>query len=187
MLLSPRRPPQLLLLLRVVFRMTLDVPMVLFSLWRLAQTCLDCLSGLGAKKEPQALSCAAFLDYTRDNAQATLPHVMQLLWVQVEVSGRLSAKDLVLGAAPRRERCNDSLAVGILCFFSTFPTGTRREQLQHASAIPRLRQLHGRGGRNCVLHNCRCFSAWFLIVLIAGNIHIRTPRSSLRTQLTRTW
>jgi len=97
---------------------------------------------------PQVLSCAAFLDYTRDNPHATLPatHVgaRRRTGVQPIHSGCFSASDLVLGAAPRRERCNDSrdagasgLAVGILCFFSTIPSEACGQQPQHASAMPR--------------------------------------------------
>ena len=33
---------------------------------------------------PQALSCAAFLDYARDNPAASVPDVMQLMWVHIE-------------------------------------------------------------------------------------------------------
>ena len=32
----------------------------------------------------QALSCAAFLDYTTDTPEATLPDVVQLMWVHIE-------------------------------------------------------------------------------------------------------
>ena len=33
---------------------------------------------------PQVLSCAAFLDYTRDNEHATIPDVVQVMWVHME-------------------------------------------------------------------------------------------------------
>ena len=33
---------------------------------------------------PQTLSCAAFLDDTQDNPTASMPEIMQLMWVQIE-------------------------------------------------------------------------------------------------------
>ena len=33
---------------------------------------------------PQVLLCAAFLDYTRDNEKASVPDVVQLMWVHIE-------------------------------------------------------------------------------------------------------
>ncbi len=33
---------------------------------------------------PQVLSCAAFLDYTQENPQASMPGIMQLMWVHIE-------------------------------------------------------------------------------------------------------
>ena len=33
---------------------------------------------------PQALSCAAFLEYTTETPEAALPEVVQLMWVHIE-------------------------------------------------------------------------------------------------------